>query len=83
VSVFLDTSGLYAILPIVRMEWVSEEDHRGAIQAVLAAGRRELSLVDCTSFLVMRRLGLKTAFAFDRDYTEQGFETLPVLRSGG
>lgn len=67
------------ILPVVRTEWVTEEDHRGAVQAVLAAGRRGLSLVDCVSFLIMRRLGLKTAFAFDRDYGEQGFETLPAV----
>lgn len=65
------------VLPAFRLEWITEEDHGGAIQAVLAAGRRGLSLVDWTSFVVMRRLGLRRAFAFDRDFGEQGFETLP------
>lgn len=50
------------LLPVVRTVWVTEEDHRGAVQALLAADRRGLSLVDCSSFLVMRRLGLKSAF---------------------
>lgn len=65
------------LLPAVRTVWTTEEDHRGAVQALLAAGRRELSLVDCTSFLVMRRLGLKSAFTFDDDFVDQGFEVLP------
>ena len=44
--------------------------------ALLTANRRQLRLVDCVSFLGMRQLNLKTAFAFDRDFNEQGFETL-------
>lgn len=65
------------LLPAVRTTWVTEDDHRGAVQALLAASRRELSLVDCSSFLVMRRLGLKSAFTFDEDFGDQGFETIP------
>lgn len=61
----------------MRTVWITEEDHRGGVQALLAAGRRELSLVDCTSFLVMRRLGLRAAFAFDADFEDQGFEPPP------
>lgn len=63
--------------PALRTVWVTEEDHRGAVQALLAAGRRELSLVDCTSFLVMRRLGLSAVFTFDEDFEEQGFQPVP------
>ena len=65
------------LLPAVRTVWITGEDHRGAVQALLAADRRGLSLVDCSSFLVMRRLGLKVAFAFDEDFGHQGFETIP------
>jgi predicted nucleic acid-binding protein len=65
------------ILPLVRVHWVSEADHRAAVSALLTANRRHLSLVDCVSFLVMRQLALKTAFALDRDFTAQGFETVP------
>lgn len=66
------------LLPAVRTIWVTEEDHRGAVQGLLSADRRDLSLVDCTSFLVMRRLGLRSAFAFDDDFRAQGFEQLPA-----
>jgi uncharacterized protein len=64
------------LLPLVRVHWVSEADHRAGVTALLTANRRQLSLVDCVSFLVMRQLTLKTAFAFDRDFNEQGFETV-------
>jgi predicted nucleic acid-binding protein len=64
------------ILPIVRIHWVGEAEHRAGVTALLTAARRELSLVDCVSFVVMRQLNLKRAFAFDRDFTAQGFETL-------
>lgn len=65
------------VLPVIRVLWVSEEEHHGAAQAVLAAGRRDLSLVDCTSFLIMRAAAIRTAFAFDRHFAEQGFQTCP------
>lgn len=43
---------------------------------MLVAGRRDLSLVDCSSFVTMRRLGIKKAFALDEHFREQGFELL-------
>jgi len=65
------------LLPVVRTVTVTMEDHRGAVQALLAADRRDLSLVDCSSFVVMRRLGLRSAFTFDEDFRRQGFEVRP------
>ena len=77
-TAFADTSALYAVLDADdESHGRAGEDHRGAVQALLAADRRGLSLVDCSSFLVMRRLGLKVAFAFDEDFGHQGFETVP------
>lgn len=66
-----------AVSPLLRVLWVDEETHRQAVSAVLAAGRRRLSLVDCSSFVLMRRHGLDIAFAFDDHFPEQGFTTLP------
>lgn len=34
------------------------------------------SLVDCTSFVVMKRLGLSRAFAFDAHFVERGYELI-------
>lgn len=63
-------------LRVVHVEWVTRDDHAAATSALLLAARRGLSLVDCTSFEVMRRLGLRRAFAFDPDFEEQGFEVV-------
>lgn len=65
------------LVPALRTVWVTEEDHAGGVQALLAANRRELSLVDMSSFLVMRRLWLRSAFTFDEGFGEQGFEVVP------
>ena len=65
------------VLPAVRLEWVSPDDHDSGAQAVLAANIRSLSLVDCTSFALMRRLRIRSAFAFDTDFAAQGFQVLP------
>ncbi|MBI4330212.1 MAG: type II toxin-antitoxin system VapC family toxin [Chloroflexi bacterium] len=53
------------VLPVLRVHWVSPEEHRAAVSALLTAGRRNLSLVDCVSFESMRRSGVTSAFAFD------------------
>lgn len=35
------------------------------------------SLTDCISFIVMKRLGINTAFAFDKHFTQAGFKKQP------
>ena len=65
------------VLPVVRVEWVDEPAHQAGVTALLTAGRRDLSLVDCVSFDLMRHLGIRRAFAFDRHFAEQGFELIP------
>ncbi|WP_295883913.1 PIN domain-containing protein [uncultured Thiohalocapsa sp.] len=72
-----------AMLPVVSTCWVTEQDHTAAVSALLTQGRRRLSLVDCTSFAVMRRLNLRRAFAFDGHFAEQGFDLLPGGAEGG
>jgi predicted nucleic acid-binding protein len=47
--------------------------------AVLGARRREVSLVDHTSFILMRNLGLRSALTTDRHFAEQGFNIMPRL----
>lgn len=61
------------LLPTVAVEWVDERTHGQALAAVLAAGRREVSLVDRVSFELMRGLGIRRAFAFDEDFEREGF----------
>lgn len=60
--------------PVLSVVWVSAEQHEAGVASLLAANRRELSLVDCVSFRVMRELGIVRAFALDEHFAEQGFE---------
>ena len=57
--------------------WVNESDHQEAVDMLRQRGRRRLSLVDCMSFLVMRKLGVRQAFAFDADFEREGFQLYP------
>ena len=90
--VFVDTSGLLAVLDAsdrwharAASVWdsllqsstrVDAALHRAGSDALLAAGRRDVSLVDCVSFAAMRREGIADAFAIDRHFAEQGFRCL-------
>jgi len=65
------------LVPVLRVAWVDEDLHATALTALVAAGRRSVSLVDHVSFELMRRRGVRRALALDRHFAEQGFELLP------
>jgi len=65
------------VVPLLRIAWISEDQHKAAMLALLAASRKKLSLVDCVSFQTMREVGIRTAFCFDRHFRDQGFEMVP------
>jgi predicted nucleic acid-binding protein len=64
------------MLPLINIEFVASGTHRSGVAALLSASRRDLSLVDCVSFEVMRTAGINTAFAFDKHFREQGFSLI-------
>jgi len=66
------------IFPILSIEWADESVYRAGMSSVLTAAQKKLSLVDCMSFEIMRRLGVKRVFAFDKHFKEQGFQCLPA-----
>ena len=66
-----------ALLGVLSVVTVDEALHTHALTAILAANRRNVSLVDWTSFELMRARSTTCALAFDADFTERGF-TLPV-----
>lgn len=61
------------ILPLVEIAFIDTAIHDAALAALLAAGRRQLSLVDCASFELMRRRDVTRALAFDRHFREQKY----------
>jgi len=71
------------VTPLLQVDWISEERHRAGMDAVLAAARKKLSLVDCVSFQTMRHRGVRTAFCFDAHFREQGFSTTPFSTRRG
>jgi predicted nucleic acid-binding protein len=62
------------VVPALRIVWITRDIHEAAVGAQLTAGRRALSLVDCASFEIMRRAGLREVFAFDPHFEEFGYE---------
>lgn len=65
------------ILPVVDVLFVDEDTHQAAASSYRSSLRRRTSLVDHVSFEVMRRTGLREAFAFDDDFARQGFSLVP------
>mgnify|MGYP002624877885 FL=1 len=65
-----------AIVPLLTVVWVDAALHELGITAVLTANRRELSLVDCISFIICRQRHIEQVLAFDQHFAEQGFNLL-------
>ena len=58
------------------VHWVTPRDHTEAVELLGRRNSRKLSLVDCMSFVVMRKYGATLAFAYDSDFEAEGFETV-------
>ncbi len=67
---------LTEIEDIATIHWVNQEDHERAVHRFGQRHRRNLSLVDCMSFVVMERYDCTTAFAYDSDFESEGFQLI-------
>jgi len=57
--------------------WQSQKGSaRSAGPYSLEEGKRNISFVDCVSFMLMRDSNIKKAFAFDQDFVNAGFEVV-------
>jgi predicted nucleic acid-binding protein len=65
------------LLPVCELRFIDERLHAQATSAFLAALGRRPSFVDRVSFELMRGEGIRRAFAFDPDFSREGFETVP------
>jgi predicted nucleic acid-binding protein len=67
---------LDVLLPLCRVDFVDAVLQATATQKCRAARRRKLSLTDCISFEIMRRLDVTQAIAHDQHFAENNI-TLP------
>lgn len=56
--------------------WVTPADVRRATEIIDQFDDKDFSLTDATSFAVMERLGITSAFTFDRHFAQFGFRLL-------
>jgi predicted nucleic acid-binding protein len=71
------------LLQPVSIVFIEEKLHHLAVSGVLNGRLRDVSLVDTVSFELMRRLGIREAFAFDAHFDRFGFASLPAEGRGG
>ncbi len=55
------------------VERVLEEDEKNALEIIMTYQDKSYTYTDATTFAVMKRLGLTTAFAFDNHFVQYGF----------
>ncbi len=68
----------YTKSEFVRIEKENEEDWKKAWKIFLKYDDQDgMDVIDCLSFAIMERLGLKKAFTFDKDFEIYGFSKLP------
>jgi predicted nucleic acid-binding protein len=67
------------VRPVIEIIWINQPIHHAGMVVILTTNHRKLSLVDCTSFEVLRTLQIEKVFTFDPHFSEQGFNTIPEL----
>jgi len=64
----------------VRLVHVDEELFRAAFEYLKSRSDKLFSLTDCASFVLMERLGIREALAFDTHFEQAGFVRIPRPR---
>lgn len=62
-------------LEVVRPD---REDELSALELFGKYSDQSVSFTDCVSFVMMDKLGIKSAFTFDRHFRVAGFKTEPL-----
>ncbi len=65
------------MVPALDVAWVEEDLCARGVEGWATGSRRDLSLVDCVSFALMRELRLEHALTLNRHFVEQGFTVVP------
>ncbi len=67
------------MMPMLSVHWIEQGMHQSAVEMLLDTDKRGPSLVDCTSFGVMRHIGTHRAFVFDKHFAQEGFECVETV----
>jgi predicted nucleic acid-binding protein len=62
------------VKPLLRVRWVDESLHQRSVHRLALRGGRGVSLVDCSSFVIMEDLDIIQALTYDRHFPEEGFD---------
>jgi predicted nucleic acid-binding protein len=65
--------------PSIDLVRLTPEDEQAAWTLFIARSDKQYSFTDCTSFALMRRLGLTKALTLDEDFKREGFVVVPEL----
>lgn len=65
-----------AFAPLLDVVWVDAALHHQALDDVEVAGGPAVSLVDASSFAVMRARSIERAFTFDAHFADAGFSVV-------
>lgn len=66
------------IIPIFKVHFVDETLQNLCINNLIIANRKNVSLVDYTSFEIMKQLNINKVFTFDCHFKEMGFEIIKI-----
>ena len=64
------------MLPEFELLWIDESIHQSAVEAWDDSASSKVSLVDYSSFVIMRHQRISHAFVFDKHFRQQGFNVL-------
>ncbi len=65
---------------LARLEFITKNDQQKAWRLFLKYNDHCFSFTDCTSFVMMEKLRLKTAVAIDNDFRTYGIHCLPLMK---
>jgi uncharacterized protein len=67
--------------PSVKMVHIDEALFYESWRYFIQRSDKSYSLTDCASFIVMKRIRIRTALTFDKHFTQAGFEQMPETGS--
>jgi predicted nucleic acid-binding protein len=73
----IDLGDRFMSSPSIRFVHVDEPHFLDAWHYLVRRRDKTFSLTDCISFVLMQKLGIRTALTFDHHFVQAGFETQP------